>query len=276
MDTSISRPAEDSTVSMRPYYEHEGVSIYHGDCLEVMRSLAGTIEASAVVTDPPYCSGAATEAGRGSATHQGLRSESIRKGRFEWFNADNMTTSGLVWLLRELAVQSSRLIAPDGSLLAFCDWRMAFAVGPAMESAGFRLRNLLVWDKGNFGCGTGFRPQHELVLHLTRRAPTFHAMDVGNVLSGSRVPSKDRLHPAEKPVDVLARMIGVVSPAGALVVDPFMGSGATGAACLKVDRRFIGIEVDEAHCEAAAKRFDRAYLRGGFTRPSLFDMDAAS
>lgn len=263
---------------MRPYYERPEVAIYHGDCLEVMGSLEGSIDVAAVVTDPPYCSGAATEAGKGGATHQGLRSETIRTGRFDWFDADNMTTQGLAWLLRGLAVQSAKLLAKDGSLLAFCDWRMAFAVGPAMESAGFRLRNLLVWDKGNFGCGTGFRPQHEMILHLTRRSPSFHAMDVGNVLKASRVGNKSKVHPTEKPVELIVDLVRVAAPPGGLVLDPFMGAGTTGIACLKTDRRFIGIEIDEAHCEAAAEKFDRAYCdsrSGQSFFPSLATVDAA-
>lgn len=240
-----------------PYYERGGATIYHGDSLEVMKGLAPG-SANAVITDPPYCSGAATEAGRGGATHQGLRSETMRSGRFDWFDADNMTTSGLTWLLRSVAVESGRLMARDGSLLAFCDWRMAFAVGPAMESAGFRLRNLLVWDKGSFGCGTGFRPRHEMVLHLTRRKPAFHAANVGNVISAKRVTSKNRDHPTEKPVDLIADLIRVVCPPSGLVLDPFAGSGTTLVAALSLGRKAIGIEASEAYCEIAAKRIDAA------------------
>lgn len=241
--------------------EAEPAKAVHGDALDVLRRLPDGC-AESVITDPPYCSGAATEAGRGSATHQGLRSETMRGGRFDWFDADNMTTSGLVWLLRGLAVEASRLLTPTGSLLAFCDWRMAFTLGPAMESAGFRLRNLVVWDKGSFGCGSGFRPQHELILHLTKRSPDFHAADVGNVLRSKRVTSGDRSHPTEKPVDLLRQLVRVVCPKGGLVIDPFAGSGPTAAAALAEGCRCLLVEKDPVYFEIARKRTEQAMARG--------------
>lgn len=235
----------------------DGVTLYEADCLDIMRALP-ELSIDSVVTDPPYCSGAATEAGRGAATHQGLRSETIRSGRFDWFDADNMTTSGLVWLLRSVTVEASRLLSEGGSVLAFCDWRMAFTLGPAMESAGFRLRNLLIWDKGHFGCGNGFRPQHEMVLHLTRRSAEFHAADTGNVIRSKRVGSIDRDHPTEKPVDLIRQLVRVVAPAGGVVLDPFAGSGTTAIATLREGRKCILIEKDPAYCEVIRKRVREA------------------
>ena len=119
------------------------IDVICGDAIERLRELPDCV-VDAIITDPPYCSGAATEAGRGAATHQGLRSETIQSGRFQWFAADNMTTMGLAWLLREIAVQAQRVLKPTGHLCVFCDWRMAFTLGPAMESAGLRQRNLVV------------------------------------------------------------------------------------------------------------------------------------
>jgi DNA modification methylase len=249
--------------------------LYCGDALEVMATLPAA-SFDTVITDPPYCSGAATEAGRGSSTHQGLRSEAIRGGRFDWFDADNMTTSGLVWLLRAVAVQADRLLTPAGSLCIFCDWRMAFTLGPALESAGFRLRNLIVWDKGSFGCGTGFRPQHELVLHLTRRAPEFHTADVGNVIQARRVPSQEREHPTEKPIALLQELIRVTCPPAGRVLDPFLGSGATLVAAVAIGRSGVGIEKNAGHVETAARRIGEASHRTGlFGQSDLFNGDAA-
>lgn len=238
------------------------VRLMHADCLEAMRALASEgARIDAVVTDPPYCSGGATEATRGAATHQGLRSETVRSGRFSWFESDNMTTAGLCWLLREMAVAAGDLLDPAGSLVVFCDWRMAFQVGPAMESAGFRLRNILVWDKGHFGCGTGFRPQHELALHLSRRAPKFHAADVGNVIGAKRL-GRARTHPTEKPVLLLRDIVRVVCPPGGTVLDPFAGSGSTGAAAIEEGRNAILIERDPAHVATISER-----LRLGGSKP---------
>lgn len=238
----------------------DAVTLYEGDCLEVLPTLApGSVDA--VVTDPPFCSGAATEAGRGSATHQGLRSETMKSGRFEWFSADNMTTSGLVWLLRSMAVQADRLLAETGSMCVFCDWRMITALAPAIESAGFRQRNLCFWNKESFGCGTGFRPQHEVILHLSKRSPDFHTMDVGNVLEfkAKRVPSGMRDHPTEKPVDLIRNLIRVLAPPGTgVVLDPFAGSGVTALAAHCESRKCILIEKDPHYCEIIRRRVREA------------------
>jgi DNA modification methylase len=238
--------------------------LYLGDCLEVMY-LLDSASADAVITDPPYCSGAATEAGKGSATHQGLRSETIRSGRFSWFSADNMTTSGLVWLLRSLSVEAARIVKESGSLMAFCDWRMVTSLAPAMESAGWRQRNLCLWDKGHFGCGTGFRPQHEMIMHLTKRAPIFYHVGYGNVLTCPRVSGDDKEHATEKPIGLMSALVEVTTPRGGLVIDPFMGSASTGVAAIRLGRRFIGVEVSPANFEIACRRISEA-----MKRPDLF------
>jgi site-specific DNA-methyltransferase (adenine-specific) len=229
-------------------------TLYRGDCLEVMAGLEPD-SAHAVIMDPPYCSGGATEASRGRATHQGLRSETIRKGRFGWFESDNMTTAGLCELLRSVCVRAP--VITSGSILSFCDWRMVSMLAPAMESAGWRLRNICVWDKGHFGCGTGFRPAHEMVLHLTKRSPSFYSASVGNVLRHKR--PADREHPTQKPVGLLADLINVVAPVGGTILDPFMGSGTAGVACAQTGRRFVGIEADPDHFATARARIEQAY-----------------
>lgn len=228
-------------------------TLYLGDCLEILPTLE-TVDS--VVMDPPYCSGAATESGRGAATHQGLRSETMKKGRFSWFEGDNMTTAGLCELLRSTCVRVP--VTAGGSILSFCDWRMVTMLAPAMESAGWRLRNLLCWDKGHFGTGTGFRPRHEMIIHLTRRAPKFYSASLGNVLCHPRVGAS-REHPTEKPIGLLSDLIKVVSPDGGTILDPFMGSGSTGVACAKLGRKFIGIERGLEYFDVACKRVGDAY-----------------
>ncbi len=233
-------------------------TLYLGDCLEIMPALG---KVDAVVTDPPYCSGGATEASRGRATHQGLRTETIRSGRFAWFGGDNMTTAGLCELLRSMCVRAP--IPEDGSILSFCDWRMATMLAPAMESAGLRLRNMIIWDKGHFGAGTGFRPRHEMILHLTKRAPTFYSASVSNVLHYPRV-GKTREHPTQKPHGLMADLIRVVSPESGLVLDPFMGSGSTAIGAISCGRAFIGIERSEEYFDIACKRIEEAYRQPDF------------
>jgi site-specific DNA-methyltransferase (adenine-specific) len=245
-------------------------TLYRGDCLEVMEGF-GPATFDAVITDPPYCSGGATEATRGAATHQGLRTNTISAGRFQWFESDNMTTAGLCELMRRICVRAADTMTDGGSVLVFADWRMVTALSPVMESAGLRQRNLLVWDKGHFGCGTGFRPSHEMIIHLTKRSPQFHSNFVGNVLRHPR--TKDRIHPTQKPVELLGDLVEVTSPVGGAVLDPFGGSFSTGAACMRLGRRFVGIERDprifDEGCERLEAEAKRPSLLADIAAPSV-------
>lgn len=225
--------------------------VRHGDCLALMREMAdGSVDA--VITDPPYCAGAISEAQRTRAAGQGLRSENIR--RFGWFTGDNMGTAGLMFLLRAIAFEAVRVVKPTGSLVVFCDWRMLATLAPAIESAGLRYQNLVVWDKGHMGLGLGFRARHELALHFTFGSPEYHDKGTANVLECRRVSAAEREHQTQKPVDLMAQIVRVVAPVGGLILDPFCGSGSTGVACAATARRFLGFERDAAHCETARRR----------------------
>lgn len=228
-------------------------TLYFGDALEVMGSLG---EVDAVITDPPYCSGSVSEAGRTAAKGQGLRSENL--GRFGWFVGDNMGTAGLVFLLRSMAFRALEILKPEGHLLVFCDWRMIPNLAPAIESAGARFQNLVVWDKGHMGLGMGFRAQHEMVLHFTAGSPKYHDLGTANIIQAGRISASDKEHQTEKPVDLLMRLAQVAAPIGGVILDPFMGSGSMGVAALAGGYRFIGIERDERHFETAQRRISDA------------------
>jgi site-specific DNA-methyltransferase (adenine-specific) len=216
------------------------------------------------VTDPPYCSGSVSEASRSAAKGQGLRSENLAK--LGWFVGDNMGTAGLASLLRSMAFRGLKILRPEGSVLIFCDWRMVPNLAPTIESAGLRFQNLVVWDKGMMGLGMGFRAQHEIILHYTAGSPKYHDLGTSNVIRTSRVSASDREHQTQKPVELMATLLGVVSGPGDTVLDPFMGSGSTGVACVSMGRRFIGIERDGDHFETACRRIEEAYRQ-----PRLFD-----
>jgi site-specific DNA-methyltransferase (adenine-specific) len=240
-------------------------TLYLGDAIEVMGRL-GAVDA--MVTDPPYCSGAVSEASRTAAKGQGLRSENI--ARMGWFVGDNMGTAGLVFLLRTVAFRALEILNPEGHMLFFCDWRMVPNLAPAIESSGARFQNLVVWDKENMGLGMGFRAQHEMILHFSAGAPKYHDLGTSNVIKAGRITAADREHQTQKPVSLLSQLIEVAAAQHATVLDPFMGSGSTGVACVETGRKFIGIERDADHFATACRRIEQAYKQ----RP-LFEQEPA-
>jgi site-specific DNA-methyltransferase (adenine-specific) len=237
----------------KPYWTDGQVSLYLGDCLEVMEEMTpGSV--AAVCTDPPYSSGGRRENSR-SLRKSMLRSEADD----DWIRGDAMSTQGFIWLMRQCGLQWRRILAPGGHALSFIDWRMAANLAAALESADLRQHPTLVWDKAAFGMGTIFRNQHEFIVHMSAGNPSDpQRRDVGNVL---RFPAvRGGVHPTEKPVPLLHTLLSVVTPPGGVVLDPFAGAGSTLMAARDLDRPAIGIESDERWCEQAARRLSQSML----------------
>lgn len=229
-----------------PYYQDEFVTLYHGDALDVLDELS--IELDAVITDPPYASGSRTEASKSSSGAM------LRAGRFSDrpIELDQMTTTGFVWLMRAVAQATRPMLKEGGSFLSFIDWRQWPNLIGALETTNLRIQGMVVWDKGHFGLGNGFRSQHELVAHASKGVPTIYDKGIGNVLQFPRQAPTE--HPSPKPEGLMSRLVAAVAPVDGLVLDPFAGGGTTLVAAKARGRRAIGIEFEEAYCEVAAKR----------------------
>jgi site-specific DNA-methyltransferase (adenine-specific) len=240
-------------ITMKPYYQDSAVTIYHGDTLEVMVELPENC-AQAVITDPPYSSGTRREGAKG------LRKSMNRETKDEaWFGTDSLTTTGFLWLMRSCALQWRRVLPGGAHILSFIDWRMMPHLQAAVESADVRIANLLVWDKTFFGMGACFRNQHELILHWTKgvgSAPM--RRDTANVLSVPAVRNGE--HETEKPLELLTRLVSVVVPESATVLDCFCGSGVTLAAAKLQGRKAIGVDNEERNCEMAARKCSQEVL----------------
>ncbi len=249
---------------MTPYYDKGDARIYLGDSLELLDALrpelAGQVDA--VVMDPPYASGARTEAGkRASGAMLADGSPWEHKPIF----GDEMTTGGFVWLMRQAAVLARPLAKPGASMLSFIDWRQWGNLLGAVECAGWRVNQMIVWDKLYAAMGNGYRNRHELILHASIGTPTVVRKDGANVIEAAEEGLEDVLklarvrntvHPSMKPIALMERLVRVVCPPGGLVLDPFMGSGSTLLAARNLGCRAVGFEVVEEYAEAAAKRLD--------------------
>ena len=141
-------------------------------------------------------------------------------------------------------------------LFLFTDWRMWIPAFDSVEGAGWRVRNMLVWDKVQMGMGMPWRNQHELIVYGKRSPAKITDGKRGNVLQSRR--SGNEWHPTEKPVDLIGVLIG--NTVGGAVCDPFMGSGTTLVAAKALGRPATGIEIEECYCEIAAKRLSQEVL----------------
>lgn len=238
---------------MKPYFDRDGISIFHGDTLEVLASLHD-VTVAALVMDPPYASGTRHEAHK-NASGAMLRGERWAAKPIE---NDQMTTPGFIWLMRQVCYAARPMLIDGASVLSFIDWRQWPNLLGAVESTNLRVNGMVVWDKQSYGLGNGFRAQHELILHASKGTPRVESRSVGNVLAFKRADNED--HPSPKPVALMQTLLEVVTAPGELVLDPFMGGGATLRAALNLRRRCIGIEIEERHCDSAARRLSQLVL----------------
>lgn len=227
-----------------------GQRLILGDCLDVIPTL-GCVDA--VVTDPPYSSGARTSAdviGRGGMSRgQRWASKPITN--------DRMTVTGFTWTIRHVAAQCYALLPDGGSFLSFIDWRQYPTLYGVVESVNFRVQGVVVWDKEHMALGNGFRNQHEFLIHAAKGVPNITDKGTPNVLRHTRISASD-LHPTEKPVGLLEMILPVITERGQSVLDPFMGSGTTLVACQRLGRQGIGIEIDPDYFDIACKRVEEA------------------
>lgn len=238
-----------------PYYQDDAVTIYHGDCLDLIDQLAEAAQlVDAVVMDPPYASGTRKEMGKASSGAM-LRGQRFADRPIE---NDQMTTQGFVWLMRAVAMRARPILPDGGHILSFIDWRQWPNLVGALETCNYRVQSMVVWDKGSIGMGNGFRRQHELICHASKGVPRVQSKSVGDVIQAPRVEPVD--HPSPKPIPLMQRLIEVTVPEDGILLDPFMGSGTTLRAAKNLGRKAIGFESIESYCEVAAENLAQEVL----------------
>lgn len=248
---------------MQPYYQEAGgITIYHGNCLEVLPELDGF---DALVTDPPYSSGGLFRSDRLQRTVDKYeRGESLIAQQRPDFAGDNRDQRAYyAWCSLWLAFALSGARAGAHALI-FSDWRQVPTLSDALQAGGWLWRGLATWHKPGIRMQRGgFSSSAEYVLWGTAGLWNHdHAYAPQNVMRCAPIGAEEKIHLAEKPVPVLAWLVQFAPP-GAVVCDPFMGSGPTLRAAKDLGRQAIGIDIDERCCEKAADRLRQAVLPWG-------------
>lgn len=229
---------------MTPYYADDAVTIYHGDSLEILPTIKGS-SIDLVVTDPPYVIGAVSAGNM--ATKAGGWGDMMNSAR--WF--------------RDWYAMTRRVLKQDGALWTFCNWRSVPVVMRAAFDAEWSVASLLVWNKDWIGPGgpIGLRPSYELVALLAGPDFTIEDRGIPDVWTHKWASHKPSGHPAEKPVELLSRLIRESTRRpSSLILDPFGGSGSTAVAAKATGHRAIVIEAEERWCEVAASRCSQEVL----------------
>lgn len=242
--------------------ESEPVRIIEGDCLEVLPRLpAGCVDA--VVTDPPYSSGGAFRGDRAASTITKYVQSGQIAERTDFGGDTRDQRSFLAW--SSLWLSAARVATvPGGTICSFIDWRQLPVMTDAIQSGGWTWRNIATWWKPGVRMQRGrFSSSAEYVVYGTNGANDSNGeKSPQNVFSCQPVGGDEKTHIAEKPIEVVKWLLSVTPP-GAVVLDPFGGSGTTAIACISMKRRCILIEQDPQYVAIARKRVEAAMCKTG-------------
>ena len=216
---------------VKPYYSDDYVQIFHGDCQEILPTLP---RVDLVLTDPPY----------GESTHKNHLSKvtSHQDLGFNCIGSDDM-----VFL-------SNQMLAISRAWVIFtCDWHFMHELEHLVRFG--------IWIKPNGSPQfTGDRPgmgwEPVAILHKTGKK----TWNGGGKHAVWNYPKTEGLHPTQKPLRLYKQWIMDFSKEGDSVCDPFMGSGTTAVAAKQLNRKCIGIEIEEKYCEIAAQRCSQEVL----------------
>ncbi len=245
-------------------------SILRGDCIAQMKTLPAK-SVDMIFADPPYNLQLGGELFRPDGSHVDAVTDEWDK--FDTFAAYDAFTRA--WL-----AEARRILKDDGSIWVIGSYHNIFRVGAAVQDLGYWILNDIVWRKANpmpnFR-GTRFTNAHETLIWASKGEKAkytfnYRAMKTLNdelqmrsdwefpICGGQERLKKDghKVHPTQKPEALIYRILLACTRPGDVVVDPFFGTGTTGAVAKRLGRRWIGIEREGSYIEAAEERIAAA------------------
>jgi DNA modification methylase len=224
--------------------------IYQADCLEFMRGLPDKF-IDLVIMDSPYndlTMFGSSKTGKGK-----------HLGGHGWFANDQIPEDEFNIFFLSVLQELQRILKPNKHIYIFCNHKVVDRFKP-MFMRYFHYVNLLVWDKMVIGLGWCYRQQHELILLGSNgKHNKIKVQNKSNILRFKRHPNNRGKHPTQKPENIISELISNSSQEGDLVFDPFMGSGTTAVAALKLNRNFLGCELEAKYIQMANYRLGQLY-----------------
>ena len=245
-------------------------SIMRMDCIDAMRSLPDAC-IDMVFADPPYN----LQLGGDLHRPDGSQVDAVTD---DWDKFDSFAIYDK--FTAEWLAEARRILKPDGTLWVIGSYHNIFRVGAALQDEGFWILNDIIWRKSNpmpnFK-GTRFTNAHETLIWAStgeKAKYTFHYRSMKTLNDELQMRSdwtipicggKERLklngtkaHPTQKPEALLYRILLACTNPGDVVLDPFFGTGTTGAVAKRLNRRWIGCERDATYCKVAEERIQMA------------------
>ena len=220
------------------------VDLYNGDCLEVLKNIPDN-SIDLIATDPPYRT---TSRGSCGGTGGILKDTLNMKGKV--FSHNDVKISD--WIK-----DVYRVLKEDRHCYIMTNNVNLNEYLTVIKKAGFNIFKTLIWKKDNCITNPYYMDSHEYIIFCRKgKAVRINNCGTKSVLE---IPNpKNKTHPTEKPIDLMRILIENSSDEHDMILDPFMGTGSTGVACINTNRNFIGIELDERYFKIAENRISDA------------------
>ena len=217
--------------------------IYNEDCLKGMKRIPDS-SIDLIVTDPPY----------------GIKYKSNMRVKSEKFDLLKNDDNDIRFCTYS---EFARVLKDDSVCIVFASWKNASLDFMELKKY-FDIKNMIVWYKPGGGLGdlkhTLFT-DYEIAIICHKGKARIRGKREGSVWECAKVNPNRMVHPTEKPVPLIERLIAKWSDENAIILDPFLGSGTTAVAAVNTNRHYIGFELDEKYFDIACQRLDEAEER---------------
>lgn len=225
------------------------IKLWHGDCLDKLKNIPSE-SIDLICTDPPY---PVTSRGNHGTSGGMLRTELSLKGKIFEHNDIDPTS---------YAPEFYRVLKDGTHCYVMCNHVNLQHMLNVFTDCGFKFTKSLIWDKGNKIMGTFYMSQFEYILFFRKgKGKKINNCGTSDIISIPNKKTKEggkNVHDTEKPVSLMQLLIENSTSEREVVLDPFMGIGSTGAACVNSNRSFIGIELDDKYFSYAKARIKDA------------------
>ena len=251
-------PKEEST-NFKSYERIlEDAIIANGDCLEMMAEIpSGSIDL--IVTDPPYNLGLFMK-------KRGTNLKKLRENHFVGSGWDDLEYEKWITLMERFIQESHRVLKKGGSLIIFMSIIKLEPIINLAQDNKLYYKTVGIWHKTNpmpRNMNLHFINSTEAWLYFVNEKKTGTFNNNGKVvhdfIETSSISKKEHdtaNHPTQKPVSLISHFVNLLSNEGETVLDPFMGSGSTGIACIQNGRKFVGIELSKDYFDKTKKRLN--------------------
>lgn len=225
------------------------VKLLQGDCLKLMKDISDK-SIDMILCDPPYV----------YDNHGGGKSELAQRSLVKDKHIDFISNGFDI----DITLTEFIRICKIPNIIMFCSDKQLSKILYWFESHNIKA-TVLVWHKLNPIplCNGKYLSDLEFVIYAHSAGATFNTKETPfdykrKLYSSPILKNSERVHPSQKPIDLLSRYILLHSNENDTIIDPFMGSGSTGVACVNTDRNFIGMELDENYFKIAKDRIESA------------------